>query len=87
MLKRHNSFVGGIEKLEYAKTLESLLLAIADVFSFLKYVESYEDLLALVQQEGLLEYVFYEVIFFVAGRTQGADRNKAKRAETRKAAY
>ena len=29
MLKRHNSFVGDIEKLELAKALESLLLGIA----------------------------------------------------------
>ena len=48
MLKRHNSFVGGIEKLDFAKALESLLLAIADVFSFLKYTESYGTVLELL---------------------------------------
>lgn len=87
MLKRHNSFIANIEKLDMAKALESLLLAIADVFSFLKYCETYDTVLELLKQEQLIEYIFYEVIFFVPGKTQCENRNKAKRAETRKAAY
>ena len=87
MLKRHNSFVGDIEKLELAKALESLLLGIADIFSFLKYIDTYDEVLDILTQENLIEYIFYEVIFFVPGKTQGENRNKAKRAETRKAGY
>ena len=87
MLKRHNSFVGDIEKLELAKALESLLLGIADIFSFLKYIDTYDEVLDILTQENLIEYIFYEVIFFMPGKTQGENRNKAKRAETRKAGY
>ena len=87
MLKRHNSFVGEIEKVDLAKALESLLLGIADIFSFLKYLETYDNVLEILTQEKLIEYIFYEVIFFVPGKTQGENRNKARRAETRKAAY
>ena len=87
MLKRHNSFVNNIEKLDQAKALESLLLAIADIFSFLKYCETYDTVLEVLKSENLIEYIFYEVIFFVHDKTQGENRNKAKRTETRKAAY
>jgi len=43
--------------------------------------------LGVLQQEQLIDYIFYEVIFFVPGKTLGENRNKARRSETRKAAY
>ena len=49
--------------------LESLLLATADVFSFLNKRESYEDVVGLLEEEQLLDVIFYEVIFFVPGKT------------------
>ena len=69
MLKRHNSFIDRIEKLDQAKALESLLLSMADVFSFLNKIETYDVVLQILTEANLIEYIFYEVIFFVPGKT------------------
>jgi hypothetical protein len=86
-LKQHNSFGDDLEILVRAKALESLLLATADVFSFFNKGETYDNVVKVLKDEQLVEYLFYEVLFFVPGKTQCAHRNKAKRQETRKAAY
>ena len=85
MLKQHNSFEQGVEKLEKAKALESLLLAIADIFSFIKYIETYDTVFGLLTSESLIEYIFYEVLFFVPNKSHGENRFKAAKLETRKA--
>ena len=83
----HNSYEQGIEKLDKSKALESLLLAIADIFSFMKYIGSYDTVYGILTSENLIEYIFYEVIFFVPNKSQGENRFKAAKMETRKAAY
>ena len=59
----------------------------ADVFSFLNKRETYDELMSLLHEEQLIEYIFYEVLFFVPGKTQCPTRNKARRMQTRKAAF
>jgi len=76
-----------METLRLALALDSLLLTMADVFSFLNKRETYEELMSLLQEEQLIEYIFYEVLFFVPGKTLCLTRNKAKRPQTRKAAF
>lgn len=41
----------------------------------------------LLREENLIEYIFYEVLFFVPGKTQCPTRNKARRVQARKAGY
>ena len=81
MIKRHNSFNNETqtEILKLACALESLLLTTADVFSFLNKRETYLEVLSLLEEENLLDYIFYEVLFYVPGKTQCPTRNKAKR--------
>lgn len=71
-LKEHNSFNEENEVLTRAKALESLLLALADVFSFYNKGASYDDVATLIKEEGIVEQLFYEVLFFVPGKTQCA---------------
>ena len=78
--KQHNSFLSELhENLRLALSLESLLITMADIFSFLSKREKYEDLVALIREQELIELVFYEMLFFVPGKTQCNTRNKAKR--------
>ena len=87
MIKRHNSFISEGENLALAKGLESLLVATADVFSFFNKCETYDTVLQVLRELQLIEYLYYEVVFFVPGKTQNEHRQKARRSETRKAAY
>ena len=75
------------ETVRLAAALESLLLTTADVFSFWNKRASYEEVAALLEEEQLVDVIFYECMFFVPGKTQSPNRNKAKRLATRKAAY
>ena len=79
-LKTHNSFITEAENLNQAKGLESLLMATADIFGF--YTKNcgviedvtYESLLAFLREQELIEYIYYEVIFFVPEKTQNENR-------------
>jgi len=62
-----------------AKAFESLMLATADVFSFYNKQEAYDVVLEFLNEHKMIDYIFYEVLFFVPGKTQCINRNKAKR--------
>jgi len=70
-IKRHNSFVNNdsTEVMTQAKALESLLLTTADVFSFFNKGSSYEDVMGFLREQAVVEYIYYEVLFFVPGKT------------------
>ena len=41
----------------------------------------------ILREQKLIDYIFFEVLFFIPEKTQNPTRNKAKRLQTRKAAY
>lgn len=70
-----------------SKALESLLITMADILYFANTELSYEELTDFIKEEQVMEEILYEVLFYVPGKTQSKNRNKASRIETRKAAY
>jgi hypothetical protein len=87
-LKIHDSFdQEGNENLNKAKALESLLLSCADTFSFFKKQVSYETCLDYLMEHNVLDTLFYEVLFYVPGKTQSKTRNKAVNSDTRRAGF
>ena len=87
VLRRHESFIKEVETQSLAKALESMLITIADVFSFFNKMDAYDTVVKFLKDEKLVEYIFYEVLFYVQGKTESPNRNKARRMETRKAAF
>ena len=69
VLRRHDSFINGAENSNQAKALESMLMTIADVFSFYNKMEAYDTVVQFLKDENLVEYIFYEVLFYVQGKT------------------
>ena len=52
IIKRHNSFIqDSVENMGLAKALESLMFAVADVFSFFNKREKYDDVVKVLQDE------------------------------------
>ena len=45
------------------------MLATADIFSFFNKKEKYEDVIELLGEQKLVEYLFFEVLFFVHDKT------------------
>ena len=43
--------------------------------------------MTILREQKLIDYIFYEVLFFIPEKTQSPTRNKARRLQTRKAAY
>lgn len=76
-----------VESLMQSKALESLLITMADIIYFANTELSYEELTDFIKEEKVMEEILYEVLFYVPGKTQSKNRNKASRIETRKAAY